>query len=420
MIGQRIKELRKAAKLTQQELAENIITRSYLSQIEKGIVQPSYDVLEKLAKKLDCSVESFFETVVNKDLLILQVKKELKAAEHYVELNQFDKVKNLVEKNIDLTQQGLNENDISIFYWVHGKYREFLKDYKGAEHHYLKSISCLEGTIHYNELVRSLDSLGSLYLKQNLNEKALQLLHKGYRIMIYEQIGGLLKISLLIHLGIAHGKLREFYSAINFLNEAKDINEKMKTHFKSGQLFMALGVCYMELKRFSEAKNAYKQALKALELNYEMERIAGTYTNLGILSGYEKKWEESIQFFLKSIQLYEELGSDATKILNAKAELAWAYFFSGDLNEATNICTEIIQHPTKTVSHANAYEILGEIQHLNGNLRNALDYYEFSIALYEEHQRTEKQGEVQKKMAEVYFQLGECLKAAEHFRRCCS
>ncbi|MGR5878339.1 helix-turn-helix domain-containing protein [Bacillus pacificus] len=37
MLGQRIKELRKQKKLTQEKLADGIITRSYLSQIEKGI-----------------------------------------------------------------------------------------------------------------------------------------------------------------------------------------------------------------------------------------------------------------------------------------------------------------------------------------------------------------------------------------------
>ncbi|MCA0149689.1 helix-turn-helix domain-containing protein, partial [Rossellomorea vietnamensis] len=36
MIGVRIKELRQKKKMTQQELSQGIITRSYISQIEKG------------------------------------------------------------------------------------------------------------------------------------------------------------------------------------------------------------------------------------------------------------------------------------------------------------------------------------------------------------------------------------------------
>ncbi|WP_368896491.1 helix-turn-helix domain-containing protein, partial [Priestia megaterium] len=81
MLGQRIKELRKESRLTQQDLSEGIITRSYLSQIEKGLVQPSFDVLEKLSEKLDCTVDDFFKTIENKDLLLSQVKKEIKTAE---------------------------------------------------------------------------------------------------------------------------------------------------------------------------------------------------------------------------------------------------------------------------------------------------------------------------------------------------
>lgn len=182
---------------------------------------------------------------------------------------------------------------------------------------------------------------------------------------------------------------------------------------------MALGVCYMELKRFEDAQTAYRQALKALQLSNDEERIAGTYTNLGILSAYEEKFEESIQFFLESIQLYKKLGADQTKLLNAQAELAKTYYFHGDLDKAIKLSEEIIQYPKETISHAYAYEILGEAQIRNAKLRKALDYYEAALNLFVKLKRRDKEGEVQKKMAEVYLELGECLKAAEHFRRCC-
>lgn len=52
-IGARIRVRRQACGLTQQALADGIVTRNMLSQIENGLALPSVRTLEELAKKLD-------------------------------------------------------------------------------------------------------------------------------------------------------------------------------------------------------------------------------------------------------------------------------------------------------------------------------------------------------------------------------
>lgn len=52
-IGQNIKKARKKARKTQEELAQDAgIHVSYLSRIERGVVNPSIEVLESIAKSL--------------------------------------------------------------------------------------------------------------------------------------------------------------------------------------------------------------------------------------------------------------------------------------------------------------------------------------------------------------------------------
>lgn len=52
-IGLNIKKLREKAKKTQEELAQDAdIHVSYLSRIERGVVNPSIEVLESIAKSL--------------------------------------------------------------------------------------------------------------------------------------------------------------------------------------------------------------------------------------------------------------------------------------------------------------------------------------------------------------------------------
>lgn len=62
LLGARIKELRKARKLSQEELAELIgVEPQHLSRIEGGRGFPSLDRLEKLAVALKVGLADFFD-----------------------------------------------------------------------------------------------------------------------------------------------------------------------------------------------------------------------------------------------------------------------------------------------------------------------------------------------------------------------
>ncbi|MBI5185950.1 MAG: helix-turn-helix domain-containing protein [Nitrospinae bacterium] len=62
LLGARIKELRKAKKLSQEQLSEKVgIDPKHLSRIEVGRGFPSLDTLEKLATALAVELKDFFE-----------------------------------------------------------------------------------------------------------------------------------------------------------------------------------------------------------------------------------------------------------------------------------------------------------------------------------------------------------------------
>lgn len=61
-IGNRIRELRKSQKLSQQKLALMVnVERSYLAKIEGGKRNPSLECIEKISKGLGLSLEEFFK-----------------------------------------------------------------------------------------------------------------------------------------------------------------------------------------------------------------------------------------------------------------------------------------------------------------------------------------------------------------------
>lgn len=62
-VGERITQLRKAKKLSQQQFSyEAEMERTYLSHIEKGRKNISLSTLEKVLSALDVSVKEFFDS----------------------------------------------------------------------------------------------------------------------------------------------------------------------------------------------------------------------------------------------------------------------------------------------------------------------------------------------------------------------
>ena len=61
--GRRLRAVRKAAKLTQEEAAEKAhLNPKYLGQIERGEKRPSFDAIISLARGLQVSASLFFQS----------------------------------------------------------------------------------------------------------------------------------------------------------------------------------------------------------------------------------------------------------------------------------------------------------------------------------------------------------------------
>lgn len=59
-LGENIKKVREKAGKTQEELAQEAgIHVSYLSRIERGVVNPTFEVLEQIAKALKVKIANF-------------------------------------------------------------------------------------------------------------------------------------------------------------------------------------------------------------------------------------------------------------------------------------------------------------------------------------------------------------------------
>ena len=84
-LGKRIKQIRKAARLTQEKLAEKTgLSVEYISRLERGMSQPSFKTFEALAKSLNVNAKDFFD--FNGPILLRDKKKEAKKKKEYIDV----------------------------------------------------------------------------------------------------------------------------------------------------------------------------------------------------------------------------------------------------------------------------------------------------------------------------------------------
>lgn len=83
-LGKRIKQIRKAARLTQERLAEKTgLSVEYISRLERGMSQPSFKTLEALAKSLNVNAKDFFD--FKGAVLFQDREKEVKQKREYID-----------------------------------------------------------------------------------------------------------------------------------------------------------------------------------------------------------------------------------------------------------------------------------------------------------------------------------------------
>lgn len=75
VIGQRIKERRKALHKTQDNLAEGLsVSVGYVSQIERGVTRPNLDTLGRIAALLGCDLSELVTGVITVQAGYLQTE----------------------------------------------------------------------------------------------------------------------------------------------------------------------------------------------------------------------------------------------------------------------------------------------------------------------------------------------------------
>lgn len=411
-LGNKLKEARKQRKLTQAELAEGLMSRSYISQIEKGLAIPSYRTLVSLSNRLEQDINYFIEEQELKVLAFTDQKKILKNAQVQLELNNYKKTELLINQIQSEYLSRIEDKDKGLYYWILGEVWLNKNKWEKSIECLLKSMSFLQNMEDELDLIKCLNSLSKAYINSSSIESALQRLNEASILLMKNQISEPVKIEVLLNMAICHGRIGEFRSAIRLCKEANYINSITNKNYKSGQIFMTLGICYKKLGELENAQKFYLKAEKLFDVFDSKFNKAGTLINLGILSRKMKKYELSLEYINSSKEIFSEL-EEVYQVFNCTIELIRTYFNNGQITKAKNLALETVDTiPEKfSILKCQTYELLSDLYILEENTEEALNYIQLAEELVPENRISE----LIIKKARIYMKLENFKIAAELF-----
>ncbi len=329
-------------------------------------------------------------------------------AEKKMEQGKYKEAYELVEDFQPDLVGAWSQTEQGIFYWIIATHEQNIQE---ALSLFTKSINLLRSSPDKSPLIRSMISMSKSLSHTGEDVEALYLLKEAYEIAMYENIATFSKITLLFQLGVCHGKLGEVYSSIYFFNQAHQRSDELDIQYKSGKIYMSLGICYMQLNQFTQSKESLEKALLSFQLTKDTENLAGTYLNLGILYGYHHIYDEATDHLRTAIELYQQLGKTEVR-LQCMMKLVSFLYEDGDWEEATSYCKGVLLEKNGTYpAHVSAFELLSDMERNKYQLDQAIKFINEALSLLDETSSQKKR--LLTKKAQIYRQKGEWEKAVE-------
>lgn len=311
--------------MTQSDLAEGIISVSYLSKIENGLIEPPQKIYDFLCKELNINpylqgkknifmklTRDWFEALFKNDIheaqnLYIQIEKNRALIEKTESITLIDihKLKYflLQNKNEEARRQyetlhilSVDFNNIEKYYWL-----KFSAYYKFKNLYYNKSLE------YFNQAKKYLSSI--FYLED-------------------EEENGLY---YMIALSASHA--RKTYKAQNYAKKALQFYQKHYHLKQAAQCHILLGISFSRIGENEEAIKSYKLAEKISRNINDTSLLATSIQNIGNLYSIINKSQESIEYYLKSYNL--QVNSTHKMKIIPIASLMKEYYRRHDISNAT-------------------------------------------------------------------------------------
>jgi HTH-type transcriptional regulator, quorum sensing regulator NprR len=386
-IGLKIKQLRKNLGLTQDDLANGIVSRSFISQLEKGRVSPSLDTLEKISNRLGCSIGSLLDQKVTLENSSTDFESIINRVEKHIEEINFEEAYKYEETLSAISINHLNDELKGKYFYIQGVFFWNRKEYLDSKVYALKAVEHLK-QYKEEELIKVYNLLGKVNFHLNEIHESMTCFFKAlYLSQKYSQFV-YFKIETLFNLGVLHAHIKEYTSAIYYLTEAEKVNINTETLYKIGETYMTLGVCYKNTSNFPKAIDYYQRSLAYFDLLNNKHLFAGVYVNLGYLFRKKHEYQISNDYFHKALDIYYTLQENCLAV-DIEIEVAKNYIHQKDIDSLLKQIYTIKLQELNLKQEALLNFFNGYVSLYNNKVDKSLGYFNKCKEYLEENKNTD-------------------------------
>jgi tetratricopeptide (TPR) repeat protein len=292
-LGERLRQLRVSAGMTQTEVAGDRFSKEYVSQIERGKTRPTRETIEWLAQRLGVD-GGFLANGVSADERG-RVDAALSRAEALLEgRRNGEAVEEFAQIQSSVAATGLPELE-----------------------------------------VRALAGEATARMREGDVRKAIELLDRARNLTERPEFSDLERADVLFRLGMARYKLSSIQTAINLFDEALKLAERStlpSDHLRSNILAWR-SRCYRRRRDLEAAREDVERALELAEGLNDRESMAHVFFQASLVADREGHWVLSRSYAERAKTLYEEL-SDRQNLGRVMNSIGYINFLLGHPDEA--------------------------------------------------------------------------------------
>lgn len=335
-LGQKIKNLRKSKKITQQELCAGLVTPSMISQIESDRATPSNHLLEEIAKRLDIPVSYFAEDVsVKTDLTQMYRRaKSLMDNERYEEALPM-----LQTVAYPLAPQFKAEavfNDLASCYAKLGRLDEAARMYE----------TVIQAAFEREDIplaVHTYSNLGHIERKRNRMTVARMYWQRAAELLgRYPDIS--MPIALKIHANLGKLYLSEnrFDMALRSYKQASELAIQYAALPDLAVIYHGMSYVCAKLHSLNQALHYNQLAIDAYQDMHNVFGINKCHINQAVILRNAGRYQEAIELLSSCIRS-RNFHSDKSRTANAHAERAYTLLDLGRLSEVLDDAKQAIE-----------------------------------------------------------------------------
>jgi len=420
-LGTKIKKRRKELLLTQRDLAGDNFTTSYISQIEKGKLNPSLSALTILSKKLQIPIsyllnsepKSMIATIdtdtINKFIYaVLCINKKLQSIDSSEAINQIEQLK------VEMREVGLEmftflcDYSLVSAYFNKEQYTECINRGKPL----LDSFEFYDmadklAEMHYMIGFSQYNLQNNTEAKYNLH-KCIQYIQDNH-LALYD-----IDISAHIKLGSVFGKQGAYIKAYQYYQNAL---LKSKQHI--GECYLGLGLCSYYLNDDVESLEYLNKAFALFGLVGYEYGVALAGNNIGMAYIRMSKLDDAIPFFQGSVDIYRKLKKPINEARSLH-ELATIYLVKENHPETLKYCrlmSKIIKRTDDTVLRAYLWHTVGKVLKARKKYSWALIYLNKAANIYETQNMPSELADIYSCMSEISRLRGDIERSLEMLHR---